>query len=404
MKFSKLVLLALLGGCSGHASHFFVPLDEDHHGQFLSYKTHTRDSPSEADHTTETPIARDMPLSVEVIIAGAWICMVCIMPLVAARADRKLTKTQMVIAAVMLLAFLGGICLFTNLIYFKSVHFEGIRSLTIVECVYLMAQILTTVGYGDIVPARPRAQVFVALYVVFSILLIANTVSQVANYVAECMVEAQSQVESSTNSGLKKIVSGKILEPPSERSEDSIEEERQALAELLVHKSPPLPWSQLIHKFLGWAFFVSLGIVFYSNFPGENKNVWQSFYFSIITLSTVGFGAFTPLTPGGMVFGAFWMLFGSFSLLGLVGAFTQLIYALKSREKWHIQKSQVHEDELYKNLPDRIDAAAFVKFAVDYTSLVTAEELDVIQGTFEELAGTEKESVTREQALTLLTL
>lgn len=375
--------------------------EEGHPGQFL-FKMNAH--PEESDYATETPVARGMPLSVELIIAGSWICMVCFMPIVVARSDRKLTKTTMVIAVVMLLAFLGGIWLFTNLIYFKSVHFDGIRSLTVVECVYLMAQILTTVGYGDIVPAKPRAQVFVALYVVFSILLIANCVSEVANYVAECLLEAQSHMESVTSSGLKKMVSGKALDAPDTEREDTIEDEKEALSDLLVHKHPPLPWRQLFHKFLGWAFFVSLGIIFYSNFPGENKNAWQSFYFSIITLSTVGFGAFTPLTPGGMVFGAFWMIFGSVSLVGLVGAFTQLIYALKSREKWRIQMSQVHEDALYKNLPDRIDATAFMKFAVEYTSLVSTEELNVIQGTFEELAGTEKESVTREQALKLLSL
>jgi len=328
--------------------------------------------------------------------------MVCLMPIAAARYDRKLTKTQIIVGCCMLAAFLGGIWLFTNLIYFKSVHFDDMRSLTIVECVYLMAQILTTVGYGDIVPAKPRAQIFVALYVVFSILLIANCVSEVTSYLAEAMLWAQSHMERTTSSGLKKVLSKKgVGGGGSIGSEDSVEKESEELAALLAHKSPPLPWRQLIQKFLGWAFFIAAGIIFYSNYPGEDKNVWQSFYFSIITLSTVGFGAFTALTPGGMVFGAFWMLFGSFSLIGLVGAFTQMIYALKSREKWNIQKSQVHEDSLYKALPDRLDAAAFMKFAVEYTSLVTTEELNVIQGTFDELADDAKESVTREQALTL---
>lgn len=401
MKFSTCVLLALLGGCSGHASHLHVRTSEDHYGQYLRYNsTRAQDHLPVADYAEETQVVRGMPLSIELIIGACWILMVCLMPLAAARYDRKLTKTQIIVGCGMLFAFLGGIWLFTNVIYFKSVHFDDIRSLTIVECVYLMAQILTTVGYGDIVPAKPRAQVFVALYVVFSILLIANCVSEVTSYLAEAMLWAQSQMERTTSSGLKKVLSTKGGNVSIE-SEDSIEQETQQLAELLAHKSPPLPWRQLIHKFLGWAFFVAAGIIFYSNYPGEDKNVWQSFYFSIITLSTVGFGAFTALTPGGMVFGAFWMLFGSFSLIGLVGAFTQMIYALKSREKWNIQKSQVHEDVLYRNLPERIDAAAFMKFAVEYTSLVTSEELKVIQGTFTELADEGKESVTREQALTL---
>jgi len=217
------------------------------------------------------------------------------------------------------------------------------------------------------------------------------------------MVEAQFQVEKVANSGLEKMPNSGLKKMLSEQRFQDLDEEAEALAEFLAHKRPPLPWKELTRKFLGWAFFVAAGVLFYSNYPGENKNLWQSFYFSIITLSTVGFGAFTALTSGGKVYGAFWMLFGSLSLVGLVGAFTKMIYAMKTREKWRQQKSNAQEDVLYKNLPDRIDAVTFLKFAVEYTSLVTAEELDVIQGTFEEVVEPGKEAVTREQALMLLT-
>merc|ERR1719507_925968 len=107
--------------------------------------------------------------------------------------DRPHSRTVITTTVVMLSSFLGGIWLFTNLLFFQSSHFEGIRSLTLVECVYLMSQVLTTVGYGDITPAKPRAQVFVALYVLFSLLLIANTVSEVSNSIADRIWEVQEE-------------------------------------------------------------------------------------------------------------------------------------------------------------------------------------------------------------------
>merc|ERR1719276_29527 len=87
------------------------------------------------------------------------------------------TKTQAILATTMWVAIFGGLYLFTNVILFQSAHFTEARSLSIIECIYLMAQIITTVGYGDITPAKPRGQVFVGLYVLMSLFVIAMLVS-----------------------------------------------------------------------------------------------------------------------------------------------------------------------------------------------------------------------------------
>merc|ERR1719262_554640 len=77
----------------------------------------------------------------------------------------------------------GGIVLFTNVIQFQSSHFQGQRPLTIVESVYVLSQMITTVGYGDITPAFPRGQVVVGFYVLCCIMLIADMVGQVSSIV-----------------------------------------------------------------------------------------------------------------------------------------------------------------------------------------------------------------------------
>merc|ERR1719335_1029019 len=77
----------------------------------------------------------------------------------------------------MLAVLLGGFFLFTNIILFQSVHFDRIRPLTVVECIYFMTQVITTVGYGDITPAKIRGQVFVGLYVLGALFIIAMLIS-----------------------------------------------------------------------------------------------------------------------------------------------------------------------------------------------------------------------------------
>jgi len=380
------------------------PSEHSERGKFLSLNASLADHPPDADYERETPLHGSIPFSMECFVAIVWVSMVSSMPFVTLRHEGKaITKTQVATMLVMLCAFLGGIWLFTNLLFFQSSHFDGIRSLTLVECVYLMAQILTTVGYGDITPAKPRAQVFVALYVLSSLLLIANTVSDVANTMADQMWEAHDENLERAQSGIRSLVTSGPDDKLHRSGTGTLEDDTLALNSLLARQVPELPWKSLKQKLAAWLFFVGLGVAFYANFPGEEKTIWQSTYFSIITLSTVGFGAFTALTPGGKAFGAFWMLFGSFSLLSLVGAFTEMMCAVKSREKWQNQKENVHEDEVYKALPDRLNLHEFVAFALEYTTLSNRRDIENIQSTFEQLrpAG-RKAKLTRQQVMALL--
>jgi len=242
------------------------------------------------------------------------------------------------------------------------------------------------------------------LYVLFSLLLIANTVSEVANSIADRIWEVHEENIQHAHGRIRSLVSKEDAESAgmASRAVTTLEEDQVAFGSILQNKVPPLPWKALRQKLAGWLFFVALGVAFYANYPGEDKTVFQSIYFSIITLSTVGCGAFTALTPGGKAFGAFWMLFGSFSLLGLVGAFTEMMCVLRSREKWRMQKENVHEDDLFKGLPDQIDIQAFMEFTVEYTSLVQREDVETILNTFEDLRKVNgKGTITKDEALAL---
>merc|ERR1719433_2209514 len=92
----------------------------------------------------------------------------------------------------------AGVYLFNQILKFNSVHFQTQRSLTIVECVYLMSQIITTVGYGDITPANATGQIFVAIYVIFALLIIANVVSEVVDQVSGHAAEYAKDLEQVT--------------------------------------------------------------------------------------------------------------------------------------------------------------------------------------------------------------
>ena len=71
--------------------------------------------------------------------------------------------------------------------------------------------------------------------------------------------------------------------------------------------------------FYGVLMLLLLGTIFYHSIEGWG---WiDSFYFSVITLSTVGYGDFAPQTPMGKVFTSLYILIG-------LGILTNFIFKL----------------------------------------------------------------------------
>ena len=64
---------------------------------------------------------------------------------------------------------------------------------------------------------------------------------------------------------------------------------------------------------------LAVGTWFYAKFEGWS--VLDSLYYCVITLTTVGYGDFTPVTPGGKIFTIFYILVG----IGLISGFVILL-------------------------------------------------------------------------------
>lgn len=269
-----------------------------------------------------------------------------------------------------------GLVCFTQFVYFQSSHFgNDLRTLTLVEAVYLFAQILTTVGYGDITPAHPGGQAVVACFVFVAIILIAELISELSTIVME---RAHKHVElaleqASQQLGANAASSGG--EGGSEVKQDGV-----------IGQKAPSP-KTLLFSTGCFIFFVLIGTCFFHLYPGEGKTWGQGLYMSIITLTTVGFGAFTAETEAGKVFGSFWMVLGVLSLGGVVTAFTEYMIFLREKEQSE-QYDSAAEVVLHQECVDhhgRVDQLGFLRYALMKYHIAPKDEVDGILKQFEAL-------------------
>jgi|Transcript_71298 hypothetical protein len=352
---------------------------------------------------------------VQYFFAGLWILMIAILPSVVPLLQRKRpTNSQLIVGALMLIVFFGGFGLFTNIILFQSGHFKGVRPLTIIECIYFMSQVITTVGYGDITPAKPRGQVFVGLYVLCAMFIISMIVSDVVNKAVE-------SVESYKNKflGLNQRIVSDVEEREGSRL-SGLDETSSSTIAAHVHEQPkkkhqtrkgqriknqptpvesgsidqmlnlcPAQRPSVTDVLLALAIFAVIDIswiAFFSLYPGEGKNLFQAIYMSVITLSSVGFGAFTPVTEEGMIFSAFFMIFGTSALVNVITQFTELMVKLNEYEKHDAEEQKMLAGNLLTEMCDaegHVSELQFLKFCLVQMKCIDSESLQAIEEAFQ---------------------
>jgi len=324
------------------------------------------------------PDQSHVPVILQTVFACAWIMVLGSLPFIIPLIDKQtVTKTQKIVGAAMLTVLFGGVYLFTHIILFESVHFKETRPLTIVECIYFMSQVITTVGYGDIVPAKVRGQVFVGLYVLGALFIIAMLVSDVTNHVAKV---AQKYRESLVGNLAQSVLD-------SHRSKMTMGRVRSTSVHDLIAPGKP-SMQPLMVSLACFAVIDICWIIFFSNYPGEQKTMFQAAYMSVITLSTVGLGAFTPLTEGGMIFGAFFMLFGSAALVSSVSNFCTLVVKMNEYERFsHDSKKQAtqHLKDIVGQGGNQVNKMQFFEWSVLSQKLMTQQQIEGVLGAFENL-------------------
>lgn len=263
-----------------------------------------------------------------------------------------------------------------------------------VDSVYLMAQILTTVGYGDpaaMMPTTGFGYLFMTCYVLMSVMMLAGFAGT--------------------------AVDG-FLEGQDHRIKGVVDRMAEGTAYREFGKRHP-GLRKFLRAFLIWAVIVAVGVAFFTCWEGEGDplpdrsgirqyTALEALYMSVITLTTVGFGDKTPRTEVGKLFAAAWMLVGSAALANMAAKFAAVFlqaqrkYGLSMLEQQtlerilldtHVQASQRNRMQLVQLVAEkRIDLktttvakADFMLFMLKDLGIVQPWLLDELEKNFDEL-------------------
>uniref|UniRef100_A0A7S4RW65 Potassium channel domain-containing protein n=1 Tax=Alexandrium monilatum TaxID=311494 RepID=A0A7S4RW65_9DINO len=307
------------------------------------------------------------------------------------------------------LAILLIVWFFTGIyLYMSRPWGQAQRPYTFVEAVYVMVQIFTTVGYGDYCPIHDGGFLFTAAYVLTAVVVLASVVSEVTEAVIsaqDALIQgALSQVSLDVLHDLKqKMV---LSQYTNRESPGQVEEGHRGAsgtasgtADVAItapaHRARPImhpTTAGFVRATVIWSLLVVAGAIFFVNYPGEEKDLAEAIYFSVITLTTVGFGDITPSTTGGRVFAIFWMLLGAGAFANMVGRFAAVCVA-QDRLRTLDAKTllDITQDAFFKKChPEdhshaKVNRADFILFMLNQTGSLDNGVVEHLSSNFDDL-------------------
>jgi len=272
---------------------------------------------------------------------------------------------------------------------------------------YVIVQIVTTIGYGDVTVQTERMKIWSAFYVMGTLMLIAT-------YIGELLDTAVSAQTAFLKRRVAVMKKKHHAEPRPMTFEDELSE---------FTKEAESRIGRVLPAFVLFMFFVVSGTVFYGYYEscscsygvtaiegckedtidqcfatgGATKSWAEAFYMAVITLTTVGFGDHSPKSRNGRVFGCLWMLCGVAATANLMGYVGKELVEHKHHRK-HLKKvsyplfAQIdssHDGQLSRN--------EFRHFALLRFGMVSVEDLKEIDALFESMDTDKTGTLTYEE-------
>jgi voltage-gated potassium channel Kch len=235
-----------------------------------------------------------------------------------------------------------------------------------------MAQVATTIGYGDIVPSSTGGMYFMAAYVLFSGLFIAGSFLEAADRLAD---EQQRHADE---------VLGKLFEDGDPITESTCERLQGVILSALMFFLALLLWALFYSHYFCDLLLMFIDAGDWTDDWCEDMTFLRALYFGVISLTTVGFGDVVPTTKWGRVFSALLCFLGIATYFNLVGAIANKVLNQKQVDWIYIINARDWE-LMDDDRSGEVTIYEFTMFMLRRYNLVSQEVLDALVKNFEQL-------------------
>uniref|UniRef100_A0A0N5BW18 Potassium channel subfamily K member 18 n=1 Tax=Strongyloides papillosus TaxID=174720 RepID=A0A0N5BW18_STREA len=174
---------------------------------------------------------------------------------------------------------------------------EDEYSWTITTAIFFTTTLLTTIGYGNLVPTSFYGRLFCIVYALFGVPLILITVADIGKFLSENIIRlygaytrAKKKINKKYNEKINNNNNITSIDGQFEEEDDDNTKEKDQLMQFGLGNYVAIPILLIVTILLS---YMTIGALIIANLEGWH--FFEGFYFSFITMTTVGFGDIVPL-------------------------------------------------------------------------------------------------------------
>ena len=184
-----------------------------------------------------------------------------------------------------------------------AVFYHYVEGWSVLDCVYFSMVVITTVGYGDFVPKTPIGKAFTIAFAFYGIMAIGVAIGRLAT----SFVERQKLIAKDASRRLLHV-------DMSTNPKETIKRQRV--------NEPKVFWWSTSTKIILKAMIPIWCALCTGLFIGyvEGWSVLDTFYYTTISITTIGFGDFSPLSDTGKIVAIVYLPFSVIAVAHAIGS------------------------------------------------------------------------------------